>query len=137
MVLHYRIFNTSGLNKWINFWFQDELENLKTEGYNVSKVKPLVLIDIDTLIFNKDVFKNNKLTLEEVLSFYQDNFINFSVKGRKYRSEEEATQASKNSLIPFGDYLDDKIDSEGLRVIPEEFKEKAYGLFDKSDVDKI
>lgn len=133
LVLHYRIFNTAGLNKWVNFWFQDELEKLKQEGYNISNVKPLVLIDIDTLIFNKDVFKNRKLSLEEVLKYYQDNFINFSVKGKKYHSQEEATQATKNSLIPFGEYLDEAVESKGLRVIPEEFKEKAYGLFDEPD----
>jgi hypothetical protein len=78
LVLHYRIFNTAGLNKWINFWFQDELEKLKQEGYNTSNVKPIVLIDIDTLIFNKDVFKNRNLTLEEVLIHYQDNYTNFT-----------------------------------------------------------
>lgn len=131
--MHYRIFNTAGINKWVNFWFQDELEKLKQEGYNISNVKPLVLIDIDTLIFNKDVFKNRNLTLEEVLTYYQDNYINFTVKGRKYHNEDEATQASKDSLIPFGDYLDDKIDSEGLRVIPKEFEEKAYSLFDEEN----
>tara|TARA_R110002051_G_scaffold110207_1_gene182821 strand:- start:4325 stop:6088 length:1764 start_codon:yes stop_codon:yes gene_type:complete len=133
LVLHYRIFNTAGLNKWINFWFQDELEKLRQEGYNVSNVKPLVLIDIDTLIFNKDVFKNRKLSLEEVLKYYQDNFINFSVKEKKYHSQEEATQATKNSFIPFGEYLDNAVDLKGLRVIPEEFKEKAYGLFDEEN----
>ncbi|WP_166962121.1 hypothetical protein [Yeosuana marina] len=130
LVLHNRIFNTAGLNKWVNFWFQDELEKLDQEGYNTSNVKPLVLIDIDTLIFNKDVFKNRNLKLEQVLKYYQDNYLNFTVQGRKYNSEDEAIQANKNSLIPFGDYLDDKIDSEGLRVIPREFEEKAYGLFD-------
>ncbi len=133
LVLHYRIFNTAGINKWVNFWFQDELAKLKQEGYNISNVKPLVLIDIDTLIFNKDVFKNRNLTLEEVLTYYQDNYINFTVKGRKYHNEDEATQATKDSLIPFGDYLDDKIDSEGLRVIPKEFEEKAYSLFDEEN----
>lgn len=133
LVLHYRIFNTAGLNKWINFWFQDELEKLRQEGYKITNVKSLVLIDIDTLIFNKDVFKNRKLSLEEVLKYYQDNFINFSVKGKNYNSQEEASQATKNSLIPFGEYLDDAIDSKGLRVIPEEFKEKAYGLFDEEN----
>lgn len=58
---------------------------------------------------------------------------NFTVKGRKYHNEDEAIQANKNSLIPFGDYLDNKIDLEGLRVIPKEFEEKAYGLFDEEE----
>jgi hypothetical protein len=133
LVLHYRIFNTAGLNQWINFWFQEELEKLKQEGFDVSKVKPIVMIDIDTLIFNKDVFKRRKVSLEDVLIHYQDNYINFTLKGRKYSSEDEAIQARKNSLIPFGEYLDDKIDTEGLRVIPEEFKEKAYGLFNDEE----
>ncbi len=130
LVLHYRIFNTAGLNKWVNFWFQDELEKLKQEGFDVKNVRPLLLIDIDTLIFNKDVFQNRKLSLEKVFLDYQDDYLNFSFQGKKFGSEEEATQASKNSLIPFGDYLDDKVELEGMRVIPREFEEKAYGLFD-------
>lgn len=130
LVLHYRIFNTAGLNKWVNFWFQDELGKLKQEGFDVKNVRPLLLIDIDTLIFNKDVFQNRKLSLERVFLDYQDDYLNFSFQGKKFRSEEEATQASKNSLIPFGDYLDDKVELEGMRVIPREFEEKAYGLFD-------
>ena len=67
------------------------------------------------------------------MKYFQDNFINFSVNGKKYHSQEEATQATKNSLIPFGEYLDNAVDSKGLRVIPEEFKEKAYGLFAETD----
>lgn len=133
LVLHYRIFNTAGLNHWINFWFQEELEKLKEEGLDVSKVRPLALIDIDTLIFNKDVFKSRKVSLEDVLIHYQDNYINFTLEGHKFHSEDEAIQARKKSLIPFGDYLDDKIDTEGLRVIPEEFEEKAYGLFNDEE----
>ncbi|SFS63081.1 hypothetical protein [Lutibacter maritimus] len=129
LVLHYRIFNTTALNKWVNFWFQEELKNLEQEGLDVSNVKPLLLIDIDTLIYNKDVFSGCKLSLEEVLIEYQEDFINFSVKDKKYRSEEEATQALKNSLIPFGEFLDNKIDLSGLRVVPKEFEEKTYGLF--------
>lgn len=133
LVLHYRIFNTAGLNKWVNFWFKEELEKLKKEGFDTSNVKPLVIIDIDTLIFNKDVFKDRKLHIEDELIHYQENYLNFTVKGKKYHSEEEATQATKNSLIPFGEYLDDKIDTVGLRVIPQEFNEKAYGLFEEEE----
>ena len=134
LVLHYRIFNTAGLNKWVNFWFQEELEKIKKEGFDISRIRPLVLIDIDTLIFNKDVFSKRKLSLEEVLIDYQENYLNFSVKGKRYNNQDEATQAQKNSLIPFGEFLDDLVDSKGLRAIPEEFEEKAYGMFD-SDIE--
>ena len=133
LVLHYRIFNTAGLNKWVNFWFHEELEKIKKEGFDISRIRPLVLIDIDTLIFNKDVFSKRKLSLEEALIDYQENYLNFSVKGKKYNNQDEATQAQKNSLIPYGEFLDDLVDSKGLRTIPEEFKEKAYAMFNRDN----
>ncbi|MBO9694246.1 hypothetical protein [Chryseobacterium sp.] len=131
LVLHYRIFNTAGLNKWINFWFQEELDKLEKEGFNISNIKPLILIDIDTLIFHKEVFAGRKLSLEEVLNEYGNDFINFTVKGKKYRSEEDVIQASKNLFLPFGYYLDNKIDLKKLREVSKELMEKTYGLFDK------
>ncbi|WP_408043670.1 hypothetical protein [Tenacibaculum litopenaei] len=130
LVLHYRMFNVGGLNKVINFWFQDELQKLNESGLDTSRIKPLTIIDVDTLIFNKDVFSSRKLSLEECLSEYQDDYINFTVKGRKYNNEEEAIQANKNSYIPFSSYLDEKIDKLNLRSIPIELKEKGYGIFD-------
>nr|WP_292968903.1 hypothetical protein [Allomuricauda sp.] len=130
LVLHYRIFNTAGLNKWVNFWFREELAKLSKEGFDTSNIRPLVLIDIDTLIYNKDVFKHKKLSFEDVLIDYQDNYIDFSVRGRKYNSREAAIQAQKNSLIPFGEFLDALVDSKGMRSVPEEFIEKAYSMFD-------
>lgn len=131
LVLHYRIFNTAGLNKWINFLFQEELDKLEKEGFNISNVKPLILIDIDTLIFHKEVFAGRKLAFEEVLNEFGDDYINFTIKGRKYKSEEDVIQASKNSFISFGHYLDNKIDLKKIREVPKEFIEKTYGLFDK------
>ena len=133
LVLHYRVFNTAGINKWVNFWFQEELEILKNEGFNISNVNPLVMIDIDTLIYNKDVFSERILSLEEVLIDYQNNYINFKGNDKKFRNEDEVTQAIKNSYIPFGEYLDNKIDISELRLIPREFEEKAYGLFEDEE----
>ena len=130
LILHYRMFNVGGLNKVINFWFQDELQKLSESGLDTSRIKPLTIIDVDTLIFNKDVFSSRKLSLEECLSEYQDDYINFTVKGRKYNNEEEAIQANKNSYIPFSSYLDEKIDKLNSRSIPIELKEKGYAIFD-------
>ena len=114
----------------MNFWFREELAKLSKEGFDTSNIRPLVLIDIDTLIYNKDVFKHKKLSFEDVLIDYQDNYIDFSVRGRKYNSREAAIQAQKNSLIPFGEFLDALVDSKGMRSVPEEFIEKAYSMFD-------
>ncbi|PHS10308.1 MAG: hypothetical protein COA88_02365 [Kordia sp.] len=88
LVLHYRMFNAGGLNKVLNLWFQDELKKLKDEGLDISKVRPFTIIDIDTLIFHKDIFSSRKLNLEDCLLEYQNDYLNFSITGKRYNSEE-------------------------------------------------
>ena len=60
LVLHDNLFNAAGLNKLINFWFNKELEKLSKKGLNIKKVRPLTVIDIDTLIFNKEAINSFK-----------------------------------------------------------------------------
>lgn len=129
LILHQRLFMTAGLNKLLNFWFQDELLILKQEGFDVSRVKPLVVIDIDTLIFNQDVFINRKLDFEDCLLEYHQKYLNFTTAGRKYPSEDAAIAALKDSYLPFSYYLDSKVDKMGLRKIPDELMQKGYTLF--------
>jgi hypothetical protein len=131
LVVHNRIFNTAGLNQWVNFWFQEELEKLKQEGCKISNVKPLVITDIDTLIFNKDAFGSRKISLEEALLDYQNDFLNFSLEGKVFYSQEEVNQAIKDTLIPFGVYLDNRIEKMGLRAVPKEFEQLRKSLFNE------
>lgn len=130
VVLHYRMFNTPGLNKFINFWFQEELLVLKNEGINITNVKPLVIIDIDTLIFNKDVFADRILELENCLMDYQNDYVGYLGEGRFFTSEEYQKQALFNSFLPFGAYLDDKIDKMGLRKSPRDIENKGFKIFE-------
>ncbi|PTT03370.1 hypothetical protein DBR27_10370, partial [Flavobacterium sp. HMWF030] len=130
VVLHYRMFNTPGLNKFINFWFQEELLVLKNEGINITNVKPLVIIDIDTLIFNKDVFADRILELENCLIDYQNDYVGYLGEGRFFTSEEYQKQALFNSFLPFGAYLDDKIDKMGLRKSPRDIENKGFKIFE-------
>lgn len=130
LVLHYRMFNTAGLNGFLNFWFQEELKALEQEGLDISNVRPLVVIDVDTLIFNKDVFTEGKLDLGTCLTEYQNSYLNYSVAGKLFRSQGEMVQAVKNSYLPFANYLDSKVDKMGQRKIPREIMEKGYTLFD-------
>lgn len=130
LILHNRMFNAGGLNKILNFWFQEELILIKDRGYDISKVSSLTIIDIDTLIFNKDVFVDQKIELEDCLSEYQENFLEYSTFGKSFASEKDAIQAIKDSYLPFANYLDAKVDQMGLREIPREIKEKGYKIFD-------
>lgn len=130
LVLHYRMFNTSGLNKFINFWFQEELQILKSEGMKISNVKPLVIVDVDTLIFNKDVFVDRILELENCFTDYQTDYVGYNGQGRTFTSQEYQNQAFQNSFLPFGAYLDDKIDKMGLRKAPRDIENKGFKIFD-------
>lgn len=131
LILHNRMFMIAGMNKLLNHWFNDELIILKQEGYDTSRIRPLVVIDIDTLIFNQDVFIDKKLDFEDCIKQYQDDYINFVPKGKKYISEKIKIKALTNSFLPFSFFLDSKIDKLGLRLIPRELKEKFYSLFDE------
>ncbi|MNT59345.1 hypothetical protein D3C72_1968490 [compost metagenome] len=124
------MFNVGGFNKFLNFWFQEELILLKSKGYDISKVSPLTIIDIDTLIFNKDTFVDQKIELEDCLSEYQENYLNYTVAGKYFANEQEVVQAVKDSYLPFANYLDAKVDQMGWREIPREIKEKGYKIFD-------
>ncbi|EJL62810.1 hypothetical protein [Flavobacterium sp. CF136] len=130
LVLHYRMFNTVGLNKFINFWFQEELQILKNEGLNVSNVRPLVIIDIDTLIFNKDVFADRIIELENCLTDYQTDYVGYNGLGRLFTSQHYQNQALQNSFLPFAAYLDDKVDKMGLRKAPRDIENKGFKIFD-------
>ena len=130
IVVHYSMFNIGGLNKFINFWFQEELLNLKEKGLKVSNVKPLVIIDIDTLIFNKDVFADGILNLAECLFEYQSDYVGFDGSGRFFTSHDYHKKAYRQSFLPFAHYLDSKIDSMGLRKTPREIKENGFKIFD-------
>ena len=70
LVLHYNQFNTPGLNKFINSWFQDELENLNDDGLDVSKVRSLTIIDIDTFITLQDYLMSRQIQLETIIDWY-------------------------------------------------------------------
>ncbi|GGI56892.1 hypothetical protein [Winogradskyella haliclonae] len=130
LVLHNRMFNVGGFNKLLNFWFQDELQGLRDEGFDTQNVMPLVTVDIDTLIFNKNVFVDRKLKFEDIHTEYSNEFINFSVEGRAYVNEAAANKASKDSYVPFSFYLDNKVDRMNLRTIQNELMEKGYSLLE-------
>jgi hypothetical protein len=130
LILHNRMFMIAGMNKLLNHWFNDELLKLEQKGFDISRVKPLVIIDIDTLIFNQDMFINKKLDLEACLIEYQETYINFTTEGRRYYTERASIKALADSYLPFSYFLDSKVDKLGKRQMPSELMEKGYTLFE-------
>lgn len=131
LVVHYRMFNVAGLNNIVNGWFRNELETLKEEGLDISKIQDLILIDIDTLIFNKEALQSRKLKLWNALMEYQETYLRFNIsKARpRPRNEKEGIEMLKSSFHPFSFFLDIKVEKMKLDRTPKELLEKAAPLF--------
>jgi hypothetical protein len=133
LILHYRMFNAAGLNSVINTWFVEELAGLEELGLDISRVHDLVIIDIETLMFNKDALINRKITIQKALLEYEKNYLRFNLANARPRprSQEEVTKLLENSLLPFSFYLDNKIEKLGYQRSGKDLLEKAGVLFEE------
>jgi hypothetical protein len=129
LILHDSSFNCPGLNAVINEWFKIELAKLDTRGINTSGVKPITIINIDTLILYADFLKLKRGTLKDLINSYI-RFGIFNEKG-KYKDFEEYKQAYGKSLLSFSFFIDEHTDS-GFHKIPSSLRQKTMkGIFPK------
>ncbi len=127
IVLHDQQFNIAGLNVLINYWFKIEIEKLKENGINVDKVKPITIINIDSLIFHQDLFRQRTIKLEKILDNYH-KFVTFDRK-KKYQNEDHKNQFVKRTLIPFSIFLSNYLLDQKIVKIPTMINEKGFSLF--------
>lgn len=66
-----------GFNKLINQWFKEELEKIKK--VDKKNIRPITVIDIDTLILYQDYFKDGKLKLHKLIDEYH-SYTDLSIK---------------------------------------------------------
>ena len=106
LVVHDNMYDTVGLNKILNSIFEEEVEKLKNGGFDMSGIKSLVLVNIDTLIQIADLLKEGIISLKELFESY---FENSELPELRPLKEEEIT----NTMIPFSafanNYLNDKL----------------------------
>jgi hypothetical protein len=79
IVLHDIVYDAPGLNSLLNHWFQLEVSDLKSK-FSTVKIKPLVILSIDTLIRTAELIKSEKLSLFEMLDNYYKN-VYFDIEG--------------------------------------------------------
>jgi hypothetical protein len=121
LILHDASFNTPGLNYVINHWFKFELNKLHEKGINISKVKPITIINIDTLILYADFLNSRKKTLNDLIDSYVQ-FGKFNEK-KKYKSWEDFKEAYGATLLSFS-YFVDKFTNVGFKDAPILLREK-------------
>ncbi|MFP4846735.1 hypothetical protein [Winogradskyella sp. PE311] len=133
LILHYRMFNAAGLNNVINTWFVSELTRLRDLGLDISRVHDLVIIDVETLMFNKDALIKRKITIQNALLEYEKYYLRFNLANARPRprSQEEVNKLIENSLLPFSFYIDNKIEKLGYQRSGKDLLEKASVLFEE------
>lgn len=135
LVLHYRLFNAAGLNSVVNEWFKNEMAALQESGLDTSGVHDLVLIDIETLLFNKEAFANRTISLQDTLLEYEKGYLRFDIAKARPRptNNREVSSLFEKSLTPFSFYLDNKVERLGYRRNGDDLLEKAAVLFEDKE----
>lgn len=135
LLTHDLQYDTPGFNELIDFWFQDALLELADEGLFIHHVKPLSVVNIDSLIYYQVGFANG-IPLHEMLNLYHENKKIERQKKRNFKSQEEydmyleeLKQMRMSKLIPFSVFIDKYFHKHGLWKLPPLLDLVAPALF--------
>ncbi len=124
LLTHDHQYDTPGFNELIDFWFQDALLELAEEGLFIHHVKPLSVVNIDSLIYNQ-VGLAKDIALHEILNIYHDNKKIEKQKRRNFKSQEEYDkyleeykQMRMSKLVPFSMFIDKYFHKQRLWKLP-------------------
>ncbi|MFN8342915.1 MAG: hypothetical protein U0V64_14735 [Cyclobacteriaceae bacterium] len=127
VILHDHQYDVIGLNNIVNDWFLQEVAGLKSEGFPTERIQPLVIINIDTLIFHQDILRDNLVRLEDIIDAYNKRA--YAKPKKRYQNQEDYYDDMKNKLIPFGNFFTSIVAEKRLNRIPSMLKAKGYTLF--------
>jgi hypothetical protein len=120
LLTHDHQYDTPGFNELIDFWFQEALLELLEEGLFVHHVKPLSVVNIDSLIYNQVVLSTT-IALHEVLNLYHQNKKIKKQKKKNFKSQEEYMsfleehkQMVMSKFVPFRLFIDNYVYKNGL-----------------------
>ncbi len=129
LVLHDHFFNIPGLNTLLNTWFDQEIQNLRQEGFLIKRVKPLVIITIDFLVQFQDAFRDDINEFRNAIEEFYQKTSAIPLERKKFRTQKELENIMNNISLPFDlvgyNYFSDK----GAIKVPEMLKDYGYSLF--------
>lgn len=115
LLLHDHQYDCPGFNELIDSWFQDELLDLKKERISINHVKPLTVINIDSLIYNQ-VGLSEKIPLHEVISNYHKFVKSRPIIKPKNLNDYEGFILSRT--VSFSYYINSYFQKYGARQFP-------------------
>ncbi|MBO0360467.1 hypothetical protein J0X19_21070 [Hymenobacter sp. BT186] len=122
LVLHDRLYNVPGLNVLVNDWFQQQMALLAEKGLVVRNVRPVVMVDVDTVLAFHEHFRDQQLVFEDVLEEY---FGYLHPDLSRAKSDAEVEKLIMQQAHPFALFLENYAGERGMSPLP---KQSLYGL---------
>lgn len=122
LVLYDRLYNVPGLNVLVNGWFQEQLALRAEKGLPVHNVRPLVMVDVDTVLAFHEHFRSQQLVFEDVLEKYY-SYLHPDLSVAK--DDAEAEKLIMQQAHPFALFLENYASERGMALLP---MQSLYGL---------
>ena len=129
LLVHYKQYSSLGVNKIVIDWFKDELNLLKEKGLDVSKVKDVVIIDIDYFILFQNSLKTRSMRFEDVLDDYL-KFIDLD-NVHSIRSISQRHTKIIESVISFYQFVMGNLKYRKMLKLPDIYNKSALNIFEK------
>ncbi len=126
LLTHEHQYNVAGFNELLNYWFQAELELLQEEGFYIRGVRPLVVVNIDSLIYHQ-VALQKEIPLHEVLNKYLEH--THIAPGIMFPTEAEAQKHVMSKMDPFSIFIHNYFTDLGFREFPPMLNELGLTIF--------
>lgn len=102
VIVHDNQYNVIGLNHIVNVWFDEQVAVLKARGIRTEAIRPLTIINIDTLIYHQDLLRSRQILLEDIIEAY---ITRCSLKNVRYKSEAHKLEVLQNRMKPFSSFI--------------------------------
>jgi hypothetical protein len=134
LLTHDHQYDTPGFNELIDYWFQYELLILREEGLFVHRVKPLSVVNIDSLIYNqiglaKDIPLHEMLRLYHEYKKHVEKKTIVKTKEEYEKFIEKYKQTAMLKLVSFSVFIDRYYHNHELKRIPPILDIVAPALF--------
>jgi len=126
LLTHEHQYNVAGFNELLNYWFQAELELLEEEDLYIHGVKPLVVVNIDSLIRHQ-VALQNEVPLHEVLNKYLEH--THIKRGITFTTEAERKEYIMSKMDPFSIFIHNYFTERGFTEFPPMLNELGLTIF--------
>jgi hypothetical protein len=117
IIVHDSVNSATALNYWVNYWLEDEINDIKNKAafanFDLVRIRPLTIIEIDSFILYLRNFAKNELELSTVIDDFHRH-VQYDFKNPK--NYEEAEEHALRSGIPFSEFIRDYCHKKDIEI---------------------